>query len=221
MRKLVRGIVDFRNNVRPKTRATFARLALGQSPDALFIACSDSRVAANVFASTEPGDLFVVRNVGNIVAPAAPDGLSIADDSEGAAIEFAVGQLAVRDIIVCGHSSCGAMAGLMRGRANLTAPHLKSWLRHAERSLERVPDLNAPGAADRLSQENALLQLEHLRTYPLVAEAEAKGALRLHAFWFNIGEAEVLVHDPLQGRFVPLDEKQVERLDDGQPLDRA
>lgn len=216
MRKLVRGIVDFRNNVRPRTRATFARLALGQSPDALFIACSDSRVAVNVFASTEPGDLFVVRNVGNIVAPAAPDGLSIADDSEAAAIEFALAQLTVRDIIVCGHSSCGAMAGLMNGRDKLTAPHLRSWLRHAERSLARIPDLAAPGAADRLSQENALLQLEHLRTYPLVAEAEAKGALRLHAFWFDIGEAEVLVHDPSQGRYVPLDESQIARLDDGQ-----
>jgi carbonic anhydrase len=122
-------------------------------------------------------------------------------------------QLAVRDIIVCGHSSCGAMAGLMRGRQTLTAPHLRSWLRHAERALDRVPDLGAPGAADRLSQENALLQLEHLRTYPIVLEAEEKGALRLHAFWFDIANAEVLVHDPSQGRFVPLDEEQAQRLE--------
>jgi carbonic anhydrase len=212
MRKLVQGIVDFRNNVRPTARKTFARLALGQSPDALFIACSDSRVAANVFASTEPGDLFVVRNVGNIVSPAAPDGLSVADDSEAAAIEFAVGQLAVRDIIVCGHSSCGAMAGLLRGRQTLAAPHLRSWLRHAERALERIRDLTAPDAGDRLSQANALLQIEHLRTYPIVAQAEKKGALRLHAFWFDIANAEVLVHDPSQGRFVPLDEPQATRL---------
>jgi len=212
MRKLVRGIVDFRNRVRPVARETFARLALGQNPDALFIACSDSRVAINVFASTEPGDLFVVRNPGNIVSPAAADGFSVADESEAAAIEFAVGQLKVRDIIVCGHSSCGAMTGLLRGRESVTTPHLKSWLRHAERALDRIPDRNAPGAADQLSQANVLLQLEHLRSYALVEQAERGAGLRLHAFWFDIANAEVLAYDPDQGRFVPLDEGQAKRL---------
>ncbi|HEX4384589.1 MAG TPA: carbonic anhydrase [Myxococcales bacterium] len=213
MRKLVQGIVDFRNRVRPKARETFAQLALGQSPDALFIACSDSRVAINVFASTEPGDLFVVRNVGNIVSPAAPDGLSVGDESEAAAIEFAVGNLKVRDIIVCGHSSCGAMTALVRGRENVRAPHLKSWLRHAERALERVADPSGPGAVDQLSQQNALLQLEHLRTYPIVDDALKRNALKLHAFWFDIANAEVLAHDPALGKFVPLDEQQAARLE--------
>ena len=213
MRKLVQGIVDYRNRVRPTARQTFARLALGQSPDVLFIACSDSRVAINVFASTEPGDLFVVRNVGNIIAPAAPDGLSVADESEAAAIEFAVGNLKVRDIIVCGHSSCGAMTALIRGRENVAAPHLKSWLRHAERALERMTDRDGPGALDRLSQQNALLQVEHLLTYPIVAEAVQKKSLRLHSFWFDIANAEVLAHDPGAGGFVPLDEQQAARLE--------
>ena len=212
MRKLVRGIVDFRNRVRPVARETFARLALGQSPDALFIACSDSRVAVNVFASTEPGDLFVVRNPGNIVPPAAADGHSVADESEAAAIEFAVAQLKVGDIIVCGHSSCGAMTALARGRENVAAPHLRAWLRHAERALEPVRDRSAADAADRVSQANALLQLEHLQTYPAVARAQQERGLRLHAFWFDIANAEVLVHDPAQGRFVPLDERQAERI---------
>jgi carbonic anhydrase len=213
MRKLVQGIVDYRNRVRPTARETFARLALGQSPDVLFIACSDSRVAINVFASTEPGDLFVVRNVGNIIAPAAPDGLSVADESEAAAIEFAVGNLKVRDIIVCGHSSCGAMTALVRGRENVRAPHLKSWLRHAERALERVADPSGPNAVDQLSQQNALLQLEHLLTYPIVEEAVKRKALRLHSFWFDIANAEVLVHHPDLARFVPLDERQAARLE--------
>jgi len=212
VRKLVGGIVDFRNRVRPVARETFARLALGQKPDALFIACSDSRVAINVFASTEPGDLFVVRNVGNIVSPAAADGFSVGDESEAAAIEFAVAMLEVRDIIVCGHSSCGAMTGLVRGRNHLPTPHLKSWLRHAERALERIPDRNAPGAVDQLSQANALLQLEHLRSYELVRRAEKEGRLRLHAFWFDIANAEVLAHDPGQGKYLPLDEKMAQRL---------
>jgi carbonic anhydrase len=212
MRKLVQGIVDFRNRLRPVARETFARLALGQSPDVLFIACSDSRVAINVFASTEPGDLFVVRNPGNIVSPAAADGLSVADESEAAAIEFAVGQLKVRDIIVCGHSSCGAMSYLLRGRESVPAPHLRSWLRHAESALDRVPDRTAAGAADQLSQANALLQLEHLRSYPVVERAERESGLRLHAFWFDIADAEVLAYDPGQDRFVALDERQAQRL---------
>jgi carbonic anhydrase len=212
VRKLLQGIVDFRNRVRPVARETFARLALGQRPDVLFIACSDSRVAINVFASTEPGDLFVVRNPGNIVSPAAPSGLSVADESEAAAIEFAVGELAVRDIIVCGHSSCGAMSGLLRGRESVAAPHLRSWLRHAERALESVPDRTAAGALDQLSQANTLLQLEHLMTYPVVGRAEKESGLRLHAFWFDIANAEVLAYDPGQRGFVPLDERQAERL---------
>src|SRR6267378_1821163 len=90
MRKLVQGIVDFRKSRRPDYAETFARLALRQKPDALYIACSDSRVQANVFASTEPGDLFVVRNPGNLVSPAGLDGKSLADESEAAAIEFAL-----------------------------------------------------------------------------------------------------------------------------------
>jgi len=120
--------------------------------------------------------------------------------------------LRVRDIIVCGHSSCGAMTGLVRGRETVQAPHLKSWLRHAERALDRIPDRNAEGAADQLSQENALLQLEHLRTYELVERAEKETGLRLHAFWFDIASAEVLAYDPDQHRYVPLDEEQAERL---------
>src|SRR6266478_4438632 len=127
MRKLVRGIVDFRNRVRPIARATFARLALGQKPDVLFIACSDSRVAVNVFASTEPGDLFVIRNPGNLIAPCGKDGRSVNDDAEAAAIEFATLVLNVADVIVCGHSECGAMRMLLGDYHELPAPHLKDW----------------------------------------------------------------------------------------------
>ena len=212
MRKLVQGIVEFRRRVRPEVRETFARLALGQRPDALFIACSDSRMAINVFASTEPGDLFVVRNPGNIVSPAAADGRSVGDESEAAAIEFAVDELQVKDIIVCGHSSCGAMTGLLEGREKISSPHLRSWLRHSEPALARLESPQGPRALDRLSQGNVLLQLEHLRTYPMVAEEEAAGRLRLHAFWFDIAQAEVFAHDGEAGAFLPLDEAMAERL---------
>ena len=189
MRKLLQGIVDFRRRVRPEVREAFARLALGQRPDALFIACSDSRMAINVFASTEPGDLFVVRNPGNLVSPAGESGHSSGDESEAAAIEFAVEELRVADVIICGHSSCGAMTALLGGRDRVALPNLRAWLRHCEPALARVPDLSVPNALDQLSQANVLLQLEHLRTYRPVARGEQAGRLKLHAVWFDIASS--------------------------------
>src|SRR5256712_990046 len=168
MRKLVQGIVDFRRKRRPDYAETFSRLALRQKPDALYISCSDSRVQANVFASTEPGDLFVVRNPGNLVSPAGPDGRSVADESEAAAIEFGLDVLEVRDIIVCGHSGCGVMAALEHGRENVRWPHLRSWMRHADTALERLRrgegDQERPPPG-RPSQLNGLLPLARLRRY--------------------------------------------------------
>src|SRR5947207_10580140 len=116
MKKLVQGIVEFRRNVRPDYRDRFARWALGEAPYTLFIACSDSRVVPNLFASADPGDLFVIRNVGNLIPPAGSDGVSPSDASEAAAIEFALVNLAVTDIVVCGHSECDAMHALLNGR---------------------------------------------------------------------------------------------------------
>ncbi len=194
MKKLRQGIVEFRRHRRPEYAATFARLALGQAPDALFIACSDSRVVPNLFASTEPGDLFVLRNVGNIVAPCGSGGVSESDESEAAALEFAVQVLKVQDVIVCGHSECGAMRALSEVREKLVLPHLRSWLRHAEPALWRSwvkkggPVLAPQGD---LGRENVLLQMEHLRSYPFVREAERAGRLALHGWWFEIATAEV------------------------------
>src|ERR1700684_476586 len=115
MRKLVKGIVEFRQKRLPSYREKFARLALGQSPDTLFIACSDSRVVPNLFASSDPGDLFVIRNVGNLIPICGEEGHSHSDESEAAAIEFALLNLPVAEIIVCGHSECGAMHSLAHG----------------------------------------------------------------------------------------------------------
>src|SRR5580692_2047595 len=139
MKKLVKGIIDFRKTIRPNYQETFARLALGQSPDTLFIACSDSRVVPNLFASTDPGDLFVIRNVGNMIPPCAgTNGHSTADESEAAAIEFAVQTLGVSEIIVCGHSECGAMMALVKGRDKVKTPNLKAWLRHGEKAMNAL-----------------------------------------------------------------------------------
>jgi len=116
--------------VLPGYREIFVRLGLGQSPDALFVACSDSRVAVNVFASTDPGDLFVVRNVGSLVPPYEENAQPTADESETAALEFSLNTLSVSNIIICGHSECGAMQALVAGRENVKTTRLREWLSH-------------------------------------------------------------------------------------------
>ena len=208
MKKLLQGIADFHHRVRPGVREAFARLALGQAPDCLFVACSDSRVVPNLFASTDPGDLFVVRNVGNLVPPCGDGGLSVGDRSEGAAIEFAVLNLGVRDVVVCGHSECGAMRAMLATRPLPGAPNLHDWLHHGEASMRRLEGDPGFGLGlpehDRLGQANVLQQLEHLRGYPAVREAMHQGRLRLHGWWFDIAGAEVHAYDADLHRFVPL-----------------
>ncbi|MBC7397418.1 MAG: carbonic anhydrase [Bdellovibrionales bacterium] len=220
MKKLISGIVDFRKNVRPAYKDTFAQLALGQKPDTLFIVCSDSRVAPNVFASTDPGDLFVVRNVGNLIPPCGVEGRSKSDESEAAAIEFALLTLTVNNIIVCGHSECGAMNALVRGRSQIEAPNLKSWLRHGKGSLTKLNEGAQLGnhleRHNQLSQLNVLEQIEHLKTYPIVQERITEGKIKLHGWWFNIKEAEVYEYDIEDKQFKLIDENYAQIL-----LDRA
>ena len=212
VKKLLRGIAEFRRGRRADYAETFARLALGQDPDALLIACSDSRVVPNLFASAEPGDLFVVRNVGNLIPPFAAAGAS-SGHSVQAAIEFATQALFVRDVIVCGHSECAAIRAIEDGHAPRNAPHLVAWLEHGRRVLRLAGAAPAGlSSQDHLSQQNVLLQIQHLRTYPAIEEAETAGRLRLHAWWFDIRRAEVLDHDRASGRFVPLDEARIDRL---------
>ncbi len=216
MKKLIKGIVDFRRNLQPSYRETFARLALEQSPDALFIGCSDSRVAVNVFASTDPGDLFVVRNVGNLIPPCGKDGQSTADESEAAAIEFALGTLNVSHVIICGHSECGAMQALSQGREKLKDRNLRSWLRHGE---EGLTDLNSNSDLgktlakhNRLSQFNVLRQIEHLKTYPIIQERLKQGKLNLHGWWFELSRADVYAYEESLGKFMLFDEEESQRI---------
>jgi carbonic anhydrase len=210
MRKLVRGIVDFRQNMRPTCKDTFAQLALGQRPDTLFIACSDSRVVPNLFASSDPGDLFVVRNVGNLIPPCDRAGRSTSDESEAAAIEFALLNLPVSEIIVCGHSECGAMRTIAEGTAVAQAPNLMSWLRHGKEGLQKLESGCRLGHQlarhNQLSQLNVLEQIEHLKTYPVVRERVKEGRLRLHGWWFDIKEADVYEYDEGDERFNLIDE---------------
>lgn len=214
VKKLLRGIAEFRRTRPAGYEETFARLALTQAPDALLICCADSRVAPNVFASVEPGDLLVVRNIGNLVPRyAAATAATRAGASVPAAIELAIAAMHVRDVVVCGHSSCAAMRSLYAGEPHEHEPHLAAWLRHGAPALEGLGP-TPPGVAphDHLSQRSVRLQLENLRSYPIVRQAEAAGKLRLNAWWFDIARAEVLDFDAAADRFVPLDEARVERL---------
>jgi carbonic anhydrase len=222
MKKLIRGVVDFRNRHLNNYRANFAHLALRQNPDALFIACSDSRVVPNTFASTDPGDLFVVRNVGNLVCPCGVQGISLADVSEFAAIEYAITELHVSDIVVCGHSECGAMRALIAGGERPDMPHLSSWLGNGKPALKRLRDGFAPDKSlsevNQLSQVNVLVQLEHLRTYDIVREGIENGILKLHGWWFDLEKADVYAYDAATASFQILDEQHAKNIlqDDGE-----
>ena len=215
MKKLLNGIVDFRQKVRPSVKDTFALLALGQRPDTLFIACSDSRVVPNLFASTEPGDLFVIRNVGNLIPPyhEAPSNEAKAAahfGSEAAAIQFGLANLPITEVIVCGHSECGAIGALAQGEVRDDAPAFGCWLRHGQEGLRQLEAGASLGSHlerhNQLSQLNVLQQLEHLKTYPVVQERIAARTLRLHGWYFDIKEANVYEYEPSEGRFHLIDE---------------
>ena len=210
MKKLIRGLLDFQLNARPGYRDVFAKLANGQSPDCLFISCADSRVVPNLLVSTDPGDLFVVRNVGNLIPPSDAHGHSTGDQSEPAALEFSLRHLTVEDIVVCGHSSCGAMKAVLAGGVGPETPNLAHWLTHGQAALRTLKEGSTVGEGlpehDRLSQLNVLQQLEHIKTYPMVKERLEAGTLRLHAWWFDIAHAQVHAWRPAVSRFIPMDE---------------
>ncbi|MEV5873443.1 SulP family inorganic anion transporter [Streptomyces sp. NPDC052101] len=196
--ELARGIGSFQRNTAPLVREELARLAReGQRPAQLFLTCADSRLVTSMITASGPGDLFVVRNVGNLVpAPGEEHG----DDSVAAAVEYAVDVLKVRSITVCGHSGCGAMQALLAAEPGGAATPLSRWLRHGLPSLERMADVRrarprlagrAPaGAVEQLCLTNVVQQLEHLRAHAPVARALAAGTLELHGMYFHVGEAQ-------------------------------
>ncbi len=216
MRKLIEGIVEFRRNVQKEYREHFGKLAVGQTPDTLFIACSDSRVVPNTFASTNPGDLFVIRNAGNLIPPCGHDGHSTGDEAEPAAIEYSIQTLGVKDIIVCGHSECGAMRALFDNRKKVKLPNLKSWLRHGDAAVEQFKNglsLNPSlSPANQISQLNVLLQMENVKSYPSVAKGFNEGRLGIHGWWFDIASADVYAYEEEFKRFVLIDEEEAARM---------
>ncbi|MCK6485161.1 MAG: carbonic anhydrase [Phycisphaerae bacterium] len=206
MQKLVDGIHNFKEQVFGTQRALFERLSHGQNPMALFITCSDSRINPNLITQTDPGDLFILRNAGNIVPP-----YGAANGGEAATIEFAVAGLGVRDVIVCGHSLCGAMKALIEPEPKPDMPAVGAWLAHAESTRriirENYTQLHGPSLVTAAVQENVLVQLENLRTHPSVAAAQARGELNLYGWVYKIETGDVFGFDPGQKQFVPLTKK--------------
>ncbi|MDB6126081.1 MAG: carbonic anhydrase [Pedosphaera sp.] len=214
MQRLIDGVHRFRSEEFGRYRKLFKRLSEnGQDPHTLFITCCDSRVLAELITQSKPGDLFVVKNIGNIVPPANVSGST---NSTAAAIEFAVEVLNVKDIVVCGHSQCGAIRAMMEGlRGVEKMPHLTEWLAVAEpvRKLMQAnySDLTEPEARlTAAAQENVLFSLENLHTYPSIEARLANGSLHLHGWFFRIATAELYAYDPVNKQFAPLVESSVE-----------
>lgn len=208
MEKLLKGIIEFRQDLLEGYREKFAHLAKGQAPDTLFIACADSRVVPNLFVSTNPGDLFVVRNVGNLVPPHLSNENQIA--SEAAALEFSLMNLPITNIVVCGHSECGAMQAILSGTDKMQAGSLKSWLQYGccFEKHAKFADVDSSNLSshNRLAQMNVLEQIEHLKTYPIVQEKLQKGTLILHGWYFDIASGNVYAFESAQNKFVLIDE---------------
>jgi len=203
MEKIIRGVKMFQEHIFPKQREFFRKLSKEQRPHALFITCSDSRVHPNLITQTEAGELFILRNPGNIVPAYYP-----IPNSEDATIEYAVEVLRVPHIIVCGHSDCGAMRALLHKSTLGNLPAVSSWLQYAESTLRVVRTCCSEGSEeDQLTsaiEKNVLIQIDNLKTHPSVAARTASGELELHAWVYDIGQGTVNRFDAREGRFVPL-----------------
>lgn len=203
MTRIIQGVLDFQKRVFGKKQELFHELGKGQQPLALFITCSDSRIEPGLLSQTQPGELFILRNAGNLVPPH-----SAGNWAEAATIEYAIVQLRIRDIILCGHSKCGAMHGLLNLPGLTTLPSVAGWLEHAKEVLPRVPkDLPPDQQLERAIEQNVLVQLEHLKTHPAAREAIAARTLRLHGWVYHFEKGRVDVYDPLKGQFVCLEQQ--------------
>ena len=200
MEKLIEGIRTFHETYYRERRELFERLSLGQHPLALMITCSDSRVAPTIITQADPGEIFTLRNAGNIVPPAGTT-----RGGEAATIEYAIEVLGVEDVVVCGHSNCGAVKALMDRQPLDALPHVATWLSHAEslprEVAERYPHAAGPELLARAVERNAVAQLDNLRSYPSVATRVERGALRLHAWVFDIGSGVVAEYDEERDEF--------------------
>ncbi|MET0240032.1 MAG: carbonic anhydrase [Sphingobium sp.] len=208
MNELIGRVFSFEKTVFPGSSELYGKLSSqGQFPKALMISCADSRVVPELIMQAEPGDLFVCRNAGNIVPPYATQNGGVSST-----VEYAVMALGVRDIIVCGHSDCGAMKAVANPAGLDAMPNVAAWLRHSTAAQTVVntayPELDGKDRVHAISLENVVAQLNHLRTHPSVAAAIARGEMSLHGWFVDIHAGVILGLDGETGRFQPLRDDQ-------------
>jgi carbonic anhydrase len=204
MQKIRQGLVRFQKEIFPSRRELFERLAHKQTPQALFITCSDSRIVPDMLMQTEPGDLFICRNAGNIVPPYGETTGGVS-----ATIEYAIMALGIRNIILCGHSNCGAMKGVMHPESLTEMPTVASWLRHADAARRVVqktmPDVAEEDKLSKLTEQNVVAQIRNLMTHPSVISHLMSGDLNLYGWVYDIHNGTVRGYDGATNRFVTID----------------
>jgi|TARA_B110000037_G_scaffold2746_1_gene3133 carbonic anhydrase len=211
MEKVISGLVQFKSSSFEDRKELFAELANGQSPEVLFITCADSRIDPNLVTQTEPGDLFIIRNAGNIVPPHTRVSGGVT-----ASIEYAVAVLGIKHIVVCGHSDCGAMKGALNISALADLPHVQDWLDHSRAAVEIVKAKHGQASAselDAVTKQNVLLQLDHLRTHPAVAAKLGTGEIDMHGWVYDIEHGNVAAYDDTQREFVSIEERYAALID--------
>lgn len=204
MQQLVQGIHYFQNIGFREREKLFQRLQHGQKPEACMITCADSRINPNLITHAEPGEIFIIRNVGNLVPC-----FGTSNNGELAAAEYAVVELGIQDLIICGHTCCGAMKALVNTAPQpvpARTPLVGEWLRHAAATLEIVREhyghLQGNALVDAAAQENVLVQLEHLRTLPVIASRVSTGRVNLHGWMYRIESGEVFQYESEVGQFI-------------------
>ena len=201
MKNLYDAVSHFKSDIYPGLSGLFNELASSQAPNVLFITCSDSRVVPSLITDASPGELFVLRNVGNIVPPAEQAG-----DGESAVLEYAVKALGVGHIVVCGHSNCGAMHGVVSPGNLATLPHVAGWLKNADETAQKIkeslPEADEATRWKAAIELNVVSQLDNVRSYSFVADALEAGSLQLHGWVYDIAAGEVVDYDSERGRFV-------------------
>lgn len=206
MDHLLHGVRQFHSQIFQREREFFTKLAGGQNPSAV-ISCSDSRVDPNMITQAGPGELFVMRNAGNMVPP-----YGAGAGGEAATIEYAVSVLGVRDIIVCGHSQCGAMKALLHPESLEKLPTVRQWLLHAEATRRIVAEIytevtDAEMLLEITVREHILVQIENLQTHPSVAAALQRGQLTLHGWEYGLDDGDINAYCTEREGFAPLQEK--------------
>ena len=207
MKKLIKGLREFKSNYFCSHQALFEQLSHGQHPRVLFITCSDSRIDPNLLTQADPGELFVIRNAGNIIPP-----YGATNGGEGASIEYAIHALGIEQIIVCGHSHCGAIKGLLKlSSLEEDMPLVHDWLKHAEATRrlmkEHYGHLQGEDLLDVAIAENILTQIENLRTYPVVHSRLYQGKLKIYAWIYDIDTGEVMAYDAQRHAYIPPQEQ--------------